>query len=85
VTACWDRSVVFDQHDWCGGPARHGTVESIELLEMRHEIGAAFGCAGVDDELARDMIERTQHGHFFGLPRAGTRRSAPAFAEARAR
>jgi hypothetical protein len=34
---------------------------------MRHEISAAFGWTGVDDELARDVIERTQHGHFFGL------------------
>jgi hypothetical protein len=41
----------------------------IELLEMRHEISAAFGRAGMDDALARDVIERTQHGHFSGLSR----------------
>ena len=63
-----DRSIVFDQHNRFDLPAGHGAVESIKLLEMRHEISAAFGWTGVDDELARDVIERTQHGHFFGLP-----------------
>jgi hypothetical protein len=63
-----DRSIVLDQHDWLDLPARHGAVELVELREMRHEIGAAFGWAGVDDELARHVIERAQHGHFFGLP-----------------
>jgi len=64
-----DRSIVFDQHNGFDLPAGHGAIESIELLEMRHEICAAFGWTGVDDELARDVIERTQHGHFFGLSR----------------
>jgi hypothetical protein len=62
-----DRSIVLDQHDRSGWPSGHGTVEAIELLEMRHEIGAAFGRAGVDNELARDVIERIQHGHFLCL------------------
>ena len=62
-----DRSIVLDQHDRFGPPAGHGAVELIELLEMRHEIGAAFGWTSVDDKLARDVIERTQHGHFLGL------------------
>src|SRR5271154_781808 len=47
----------------------HGTVELIELLKMRHEISAALGRAGVDDELARNVIERAQDCHFFGLSR----------------
>src|ERR1700676_5220151 len=64
-----DRAIVLDQHDRTGWPPRLGTVELIELFEMRHEVGATFGRAGVDDELARDVIERTQHGHFFGLSR----------------
>ena len=62
-----DRSIVFDQHDGFDPPAGRGAVESIELLEMRHEISATFGWTGVDDKLARDVIERTQQGHFFGL------------------
>ena len=62
-----DRPIVLDQHDRCGWPTGHGTVESIELFDMRHEVGAAFGRAGVNDELARHVVERTQHGHFFGL------------------
>ena len=65
-----DRPIVLDQHDRPGWPAGHGTVESIELFEMRHEVGTAFGRAGVDDELAGHVVERTQHGHFFGLSRS---------------
>jgi hypothetical protein len=64
-----DRAIVLDQQDRSGWPPGHGAVKLIELLEMRHEISAAFGRAGMDDELARDVIERTQHGHFFGLSR----------------
>ena len=62
-----DRSIVLDQHDRFDLPPRHGAVELIKLFEMRHEISAAFGWTGVDDELARDVIERTQNCHFFGL------------------
>jgi len=64
-----DRAIVLDQHDRFDLAPWHGTVEAIELFEMRHEVGAAFGRAGVDDELARHVVERTQHGHFFGLSR----------------
>ena len=36
---------------------------------MGDEIAAALGRAGVDDELARDVIERPQHGDLLGLSR----------------
>ena len=36
---------------------------------MRHEVAAALGRAGMDDELARDMIERAQHRDLLGLAR----------------
>ena len=36
---------------------------------MGDEIAAALGRAGVDDELARDVIERPQHRDLLGLPR----------------
>jgi hypothetical protein len=62
-----DRSIVLDQHDRLGWPTGHGTVELIELFEMCHEIGAAFGRAGVDDKLTRDVIERAQDCYFPGL------------------
>ncbi len=39
----------------------------------------------MDDELAGDVIERSQHRDLLGLPGAGTRKSAPDFAQARAR
>ncbi len=64
-----DRPIIFDQHDRFGRSAGHGTVKPIKLLEMRHEISTAFCRTGMDDKLARDMIERTQDGHFFRLPR----------------
>ena len=63
-----DWSIVLDQHDRFGRSARHGAVKPIELLEMRDEISTAFGWAGVDDELARHVIEGTQDGDFLGLP-----------------
>ena len=36
---------------------------------MGHEVAAALGRAGVDDELARDVIERAQHRHLLCLSR----------------
>ena len=63
------RSIVLDQHNRFDLPPRHGAVELIKLFEMRHEIGTTFGRAGMDDKLARHVIERTQHGHFSGLSR----------------
>ena len=36
---------------------------------MRHEIAAALGGAGMDDEVAGDVIERAQHCHLLGLSR----------------
>ena len=50
---------------------------------MGDEITAALGRAGVDDEL--DVVERPQHRDLLGAPGAGTCRSAPDFAQARAR
>src|SRR4051794_27635636 len=38
---------------------------------MGDEVAAAFGPAGVHNELARDVIERTQHGDLLRLPRGG--------------
>ncbi len=49
-----DRPIVLDEHDRLGRPAGYGAVEKIELLEMGHEIAAALGGTGMDDELARD-------------------------------
>ena len=62
-----DRPIVLDQHDRLGGPTGLGAVEVVELLEMGHKVGAALGRAGMDDELARDVIERAQHRHLLGL------------------
>ena len=77
-----DRAVVLHQHDWLDGSARFGTVEGIKLLKVSHEVAAALGRAGVDDKVARGVIERSQHCHLLGLPR---RRHAQVRARARPR
>jgi hypothetical protein len=77
-----DRPIVLDQHDRLGGPAGLGAVEIIELLKMGHEIAAALGGTGMDDELAGDVIERaspaSQPSWLVQAPeRAGPRRTSP--------
>ena len=64
-----DRAIVLYEDHRLGGLAGPGTKKPIELLEMGDEIAAAFGRTGVDDELARDVIERPQHGDLLGLSR----------------
>src|SRR5271157_4608282 len=66
-----DRPIVLDQHDRLDGLAGLGAVEVVELFEMGHEVGAALGGAGVDNELARDVIARAQHRDLLGLSRRG--------------
>ena len=43
-------------------------METVELLEEGDEVAAALGRAGMNDELARDVIERPQHRDLLGLP-----------------
>ena len=62
-----NRTVVLDQHHGLGRLTGLGTIKPVQLLEMRDEVAAALGRAGVDDELARDVIERAQHGDLLGL------------------
>ena len=62
-----DRAVVLDKHHRLGGFAGPGTITPVELLKMGDEIAAALGRAGMDDELARDVIERPQHRDLLGL------------------
>ena len=64
-----DRTIVLDQHDRLGLSPGLRSKETVELLEMGDEIAAALGRAGMDDELARDVIERPQHRDLLGLPR----------------
>ena len=64
-----DRPIILDEHDGhCHAPGL-GAKEAIELLQMRNEIGAALGPAGMHNEPACDVIERAHHGHFLGLTR----------------
>ena len=62
-----DRTIVLDQHHRLGLSSGLRTKETFELLEMGDEIAAALGRAGMDDELARDVIERAQHRDLLGL------------------
>ena len=64
-----DRTIVLDQHDRLGLSPGLRSQETVELLQMGDEIAAALGRAGMDDELARDVIERPQHRDLLGLPR----------------
>lgn len=80
-----DRAIVLDQDDRREGLSGPRTIEPIELLEMGDEIAAALGRAGVDDEFADRVIERAQQRDLLCPPGAGTRKSAPVFAQARAR
>jgi hypothetical protein len=64
-----DRTIVLDQHDRLGLSPGLRSKETVELLQMGDEIAAALGRAGMDDELARDVIERSQHRDLLGLPR----------------
>ena len=62
-----DRAVILDEYHWLGGFAGPGTIKPIELLEMGDEVATTLGRAGVDDKLARDVIERAQDCYFPGL------------------
>src|SRR5271166_3118613 len=62
-----DRTIVLDQHHRLGRLTGLGTIKPVELLEMRDEVAAPLGRAGVDCELARDVIERAQHSDLLGL------------------
>jgi hypothetical protein len=79
-----DRAIVQNQHHRLGGLAGLGAIEPIQLLEMSDEVATSFGRAGVDDELACDVIEPSI-ATFLACPGAGTRRSAPALAQTWAR
>ena len=59
--------------------------ETVELLQMGDEIAAALGRAGMDDELARDAIERPQHRDLLGLSRRRHTLVRPRLHQARAR
>ena len=59
-------------------------VTAYNILRSRG-VAAALGRAGMDDELARDVIERPQHRDLLTCPGAGARKSAPDFAQAWAR
>ena len=54
-----------------------GPIQAIEHLQECNEIGAALGSAGVHNEAAGGVIERSIMATFLACPGDGTRRSAP--------
>ena len=61
-----DWTIVLDQHHRL---CRLRTVEPVQLFGMGNEVTAPLGLRGVHDELARLVIERSQHRDFLRLPR----------------
>ena len=57
-SAGMDRTIVLDQHDRFDRLSGPGTIKPVELVEMGDKVAASLGRAGVDDELARDVIKR---------------------------
>lgn len=51
-----DRPIVLDQHHRFGGVPGLRAKKPVQLFEMGDEVGAAFGRAGMHDELACDVI-----------------------------
>jgi len=80
-----DRTIVLDQHHRPGGLPGLGAIQPVELLEMGDKVAASLSRAGMDDELARDISSEPSMATFLACPGAGTRRSAPTLAQARAR
>ena len=73
-----DRTIVLDQHDRLGLSPGLRSKETVRLLQMGDEIAAALGRAGMDDELARDVIERPQSiATFLACPGAGAPQVRP--------
>src|SRR5262249_33953187 len=64
-----DWPIVLDQDHGFSHASGFGAIKTVELFQMRDEIGATLGPAGMNDELAFCMIERANHGDFLGLPR----------------
>lgn len=64
-----DRAIVFDEHHRLGGLSGLWPVKPVELLELGDKVAACLGLAGMDDELAGDVIERTEDRDLPGLPR----------------
>src|SRR5271166_539031 len=64
-----DRAIVLDEHHRLDGLTRSGAIKPVELLKVGDEVAAALGRAGVDGELPRGVVERTQHRDLPGLSR----------------
>src|SRR3954453_7921438 len=52
-----DWAIVLDQHHWCDRLSRLWSVEPVQLFKMGDEVAAALAAAGMDDQLAREMVE----------------------------
>src|SRR5271166_6571880 len=64
-----DRAIVLDEHHRLDGLTRSRAIKPVELLKVGDEVATALGRAGVDGELPRGVVERTQHRDLPGLSR----------------
>ena len=72
-----DRAIILDQDHRLDGLAGLGAIEAVQLFKMSDEIAAALGWACVHNELACDVIERSEHGDLLRLSRRGDAQVRP--------
>jgi len=80
-----DRAVVENEGDGFLRAPWARPVNRVEAAQSGDEVGAAFGCAGIDDQLVGGTVEKAEQRPLRAWPGAWTRRSAPRLAQARAR
>ena len=64
-----DWAIVENENDRLLGPVRAWPIESIEAAQQYHEVAAALGRAGVDDQPAAGKIENAEHRPLARAPR----------------
>jgi hypothetical protein len=81
-----DRAVVENEGDGFLRASWARPVNRVEAAQSGDEVGAAFGCAGIDDQLVwAAQSRKPSSARLRAWPGAWTRRSAPRLAQARAR
>ena len=80
-----DRPIVQNDDDGFAGRSRLGAMKAIEPFEQRDEIGAALVCEVTTVSWRETKSSAPNMAIFCAWPGASTRKSAPLFAQARAR
>lgn len=80
-----DRAIVEHDNDRLHSNTSLVAIETVQFLQEGDEVSAARGTTCMDDQLAPREVKAPIMATFVDIPGAGTRRSAPRFAQARAR